>query len=98
MQNKDKSVRLETRSEYPVPAFDSASARTRTTADGNCLYGSLSILNVGSEKLTHSMRSLALNEMINHMDYFGTLFNILEYTLEEQLENTATHTVWGGEV
>ena len=32
------------RTEYSVQAFDSIDARTRTTADGNCLYSSLSIL------------------------------------------------------
>jgi hypothetical protein len=97
-QNKDKSVRLETRAEYSVRAFDSVYARTHTTADGNCLYSSLSILNVGSEKLTHSMRLLAINAMIHNKDYFKTLCNILGYSFEEQLERTATHKIWGGEV
>ncbi|CAF1307832.1 unnamed protein product [Rotaria sordida] len=41
MQNKDRFVRLELETEYSVQAFDSVYARTRTTADGNCLYSSL---------------------------------------------------------
>ncbi|CAF1553122.1 unnamed protein product [Adineta ricciae] len=98
MTNKDKSVRLETRAEYSVQTFDSVYARTRTTADGNCLYSSLSILNVGSEKLTHLMRLLAINAMIQNKDYFQTLYNILGNSFEVQLERTATHKVWGGEV
>ncbi|CAF1666301.1 unnamed protein product [Adineta ricciae] len=48
MTNKDKSVRLETRAEYSVHTFDSVYALTRTAADGNCLYSSVSILNVGN--------------------------------------------------
>ncbi|CAF1543156.1 unnamed protein product, partial [Adineta ricciae] len=74
-KNKDKSVRLETRAEYSVQAFDSVYALTHTTGDGNCLYSSLSILNVGSEKLTHSMRLLAINAMMQNKDYFQTLCN-----------------------
>ncbi|CAF4966418.1 unnamed protein product [Rotaria sp. Silwood1] len=54
MHNKDQSVRLKSKTEYSVQAFDSVYARIRTTADGNCLYSSLSIINIGSEKLTHS--------------------------------------------
>ena len=73
-------------------------ARTCTTADGNCLYSSLSILNIGSEKLTHSMRLLAVNAMINNSDYFRTVCKSLLYSFEEQLENTALNTIWGGEV
>ncbi len=98
MQNKDRSVRFESKTEYSVQAFDSVYARTRTTADGNCLYSSLSILNVGSEKLTHSMRLLAVNAMINNSDYFRRLCKSLRYSFEEQLKNTAQNTVWGGEV
>ncbi|CAM4847201.1 unnamed protein product [Rotaria magnacalcarata] len=48
-----------------VHTLDSVYARTRTTGHGNCLYSSLSIINIGSEKLTHSMRLLAVNAMIN---------------------------------
>ena len=98
MQNKDRSVRLQCRSEYSVQAFDSVYARTRTTADGNCLYSSLSIINIGSEKLTHSMRLLAVSAMINNSDYFQTLCEVLHYSFEEQLKRTAMDTIWGGEV
>ncbi|CAF4174715.1 unnamed protein product [Rotaria sordida] len=98
MQNKDRFVRLELETEYSVQAFDSVYARTRTTADGNCLYSSLSILNIGSEKLTHSMRLLAVNAMINNSDYFRTLCKSLGYSFEEQLKRTAKHKIWGGEV
>jgi hypothetical protein len=98
MHNKDRSVRLESKTEYSVPAFDSVYARTRTTADGNCLYSSLSILNIGSEKLTHSMRLLAVNAMINNSDYFQTLCKSLDYSFEEQLRRTTEHRKWGGEV
>ncbi|CAF1226978.1 unnamed protein product [Rotaria sp. Silwood1] len=73
MHNKDQSVQLKSKTEYSVQAFDSVYARTRTTADGNCLYSSLSIINIGSEKLTHSMILLAVNAMINNSDYFQTL-------------------------
>ncbi|CAF4000219.1 unnamed protein product [Rotaria sordida] len=96
--NKDKSVRLKSETEYSVQAFDSVYARTRTTADGNCLYSSLSILNVGSEKLTYSMRLLAVNVMINNRDYFQALCKVLHYPFEEQLKRTAMDTIWGGEV
>ncbi|CAF0843236.1 unnamed protein product [Adineta ricciae] len=82
MQNKDNSVRLETRAEYPVRAFDSVYTRTRTTGDGNCLYSSLSILSVGSEKLTHSMRLLAVYAVITNRSYFQKLCNTLGYTFE----------------
>ncbi|CAF3402008.1 unnamed protein product [Rotaria sp. Silwood2] len=98
MNNKDKSVRLKSKKEYSVQAFDSVYARTRTTADGNCLYSSLSILNIGSEKLTHSIRLLAVNVMLNNSDYFQRLCTVLHYTFEEQLKRTAMGTVWGGEV
>jgi len=96
--NKDQSVRLKSKTEYSVQAFDSVYARTRTTADGNCLYSSLSILNIGSEKLTHSMRLLAVNAMINNRDYFEILCTLLNSSFEEQLKRTAKNTIWGGEV
>ena len=35
MKNKDRSVRLESKTEYSVQAFDSVYARTRATTDGN---------------------------------------------------------------
>ncbi|CAF1352277.1 unnamed protein product [Rotaria sp. Silwood1] len=98
VHNKDQSVRLKSKTEYSVQAFDSVYARTCTTADGNCLYSSLSILNIGSEKLTHSMRLLAVNAMINNSDYFQTLCKVLHYSFEEQLKRTAIDTIWGGEV
>ena len=98
MHNKDRSVQLKSTTEYSVQAFDSVYARTRTTADGNCLYSSLSILNIGSEKLTHSMRLLAVNAMINNSDYFQILCTLLNYSFEEQLKRTAMNTIWGGEV
>ena len=98
MKNKDRSVRLGSNTEYSIQAFDSIYARTRTTADGNCLYSSLSILNIGSEKLTHSMRLLAVNAMINNSDYFRTLCKSLGYSFKDQLQKTARNTVWGGEV
>jgi hypothetical protein len=98
VHNTDRSVRLKSTTEYSVQAFDSVYARTRTTADGNCLYSSLSILNIGSEKLTHSMRLLGVNAMINNSDYFRTLCKSLDYSFEEQLKRTAKHSVWGGEV
>ena len=80
IQNKDRSVRLESQTEYSVQAFDSVYARTHTTGDGNCLYSSLSILNIGSEKLTHPMRLLAVNAMINNSDYFRRLCKSLDYS------------------
>ena len=89
MNNKDQSVRLKSKTGYSVQAFDSVYARTCTTADGNCLYSSLSIINIGSEKLTHSMRLLAVNAMINNSDYFQTLCKVLRYSFEEQLKRTA---------
>jgi hypothetical protein len=64
VHNKDPSVRLKSKTEYCVQAFDSVYARTHTSADGNCLYSSLSIINIGSEKLTHSMRLLAPETVI----------------------------------
>ncbi|CAF3382121.1 unnamed protein product [Rotaria socialis] len=96
--NKDQSVRLKLKAEYSVQAFDSVYARTRTTGDGNCLYSSLSIINIGSEKLTHSMRLLAVNAMINSRDYFEKLCKLLHYSFEEQLKRTAMNTIWAGEV
>jgi hypothetical protein len=96
--NKDQSVRLKPKTEYSVQAFDSVYARTSTTADGNCLYSSLSILNIGSEKLTHSMRLLAVNAMINNRDYFQILCTLLNSSFEIQLKRTAENTIWGGEV
>ncbi|CAF1273477.1 unnamed protein product [Rotaria sordida] len=98
VHNKDQSVRLKSKTGYSVQAFDSVYARTCTTADGNCLYSSLSIINIGSEKLTHSMRLLAVNAMINNSDYFQTLCKVLQYSFEEQLKRTAMDTIWGGEV
>ena len=98
MKNKERSVRLESNIEHSIQAFDSVYARTRTTADGNCLYSSLSILNIGSERLTHSMRLLAVNAMINNSGYFRTLSETLHYPYEEQLKKTAQNTIWGGEV
>ncbi|CAM4963984.1 unnamed protein product [Rotaria socialis] len=47
--NKDHSVRLKPKTEYSVQAFDSVYARTRTTGDSNCLYSSLSIINIGRD-------------------------------------------------
>jgi hypothetical protein len=98
VHNTDRSVRLKSTTEYSVQAFDSVYARTRTTADGNCLYSSLSILNIGSEKLTHSMRLLAVNAMINNSDYFQALCKVFHCSFEGQLERTATHQKWDGEV
>jgi hypothetical protein len=98
MNNKDQSVRLKSKTEYSVQAFDSVYARVLTTGDGNCLYSSLSIINIGSEKLTHSMRLLAVNSMINNSDYFQTLCEVLHYPFKEQLKRTAMDTIWGGEV
>ncbi|CAF1656133.1 unnamed protein product [Rotaria magnacalcarata] len=48
VHNKDQSVRLKPKTEYSVQAFDSVYARTRTTGDGNYLYSSLSIINIGT--------------------------------------------------
>ncbi|CAF3327150.1 unnamed protein product [Rotaria sp. Silwood2] len=98
VHNKDQSVRLKSKTEYSVQAFDSVYARICTTADGNCLYSSLSIINIGSEKLTHSMRLLAVNAMINNTDYFQILCTLLNSSFEEQLKRTARNTIWGGEV
>jgi hypothetical protein len=98
MQNKDQSVRLESKKEHSVSAFSSVYAQTRTTKDGNCLYSALSILNIGSEKLTHSMRLLAVNTMINRSDYFQSVCTSLNLSFERELERTARNTVWGGEV
>ena len=98
MQNKDRSVQFASKTEHSIQAFDLVYARTRTTADGNCLYSSLSILNVGSERLTHSMRLLAVNAMINRSDYFRSVCTSLNLSFERELERTARNTVWGGEV
>ena len=98
MQNKDQSVRLESKKEHSVSAFSSVYAQTRTTRDGNCLYSALSILNIGSEKLTHSMRLLAVNAMINRSDYFRSVCTSFNVSLERALERTARNTVWGGEI
>ena len=62
------------------------------------VYSSLSIINIGSEKLTHLMRLLAVNAMINNSDYFQTLCKVLQYSFEEQLKRTAMDTIWGAEV
>ena len=70
MHNKDQSVKLRQETEYSVHAFDSVYERIYTTADGNCLYNSLSIIRIGSEKLTQSMRFSAVNAMINNRDHF----------------------------
>ena len=98
MHNRDQSIRLQLRTEYSVQAFDSIYARTCTSADGNCLYSSLSILNIGSEKLTHSMRLLAIHAMIDNKDYFQSLCALFNSSLGEQLQRTMSNTVWGGEV
>ena len=98
VHNRDQSVRLQLTTEYSVQAFDSIHARTCTSADGNCLYSSLSILNIGSEKLTHSMRLLAVHAMIDNKDYFQLLCASLNYSFKEQLQRTARNTTWGGEV
>ncbi|CAF1284971.1 unnamed protein product [Rotaria magnacalcarata] len=97
VHSKDQSVRLKPKTEYSVQALDSVYARTRTTGHGNCLYSSLSIINIGSEKLTHSMRLLAVNAMINSRDYFEKLCKLLHYSFEEQLKRTAMNTIWAGE-
>ena len=98
MNNKDQFVRLKSKTGYSVQAFDSVYARTCTAADGNCLYSSLSIINIGSERLTHSMRLLAVNAMINNSDYFQTLCKVLRYSFEEELKRTAMDTIWGAEI
>ena len=98
MHNKDQSVRLQSKTEYSIQAIYSVYDRTRAAADGNSLYSSLSILNFASEKLTHSMRFLAVNAMINNRDYFQTLCKSLDYSFEEQLTRTAKRKIWGGEV
>jgi hypothetical protein len=98
VHNRDRSVKLKPITGYSVQAFDSVYARTRTTGDGNCLYSSLSIINIGSEKLTHSMRLLAVNAMLNNIDYFKRLSNVFKCSFEEQIKNTAMDKTWGGEV
>ncbi len=93
-KGKDRFVRLESKTEYSVQASHSVYARTRTNPDGNCLYSSLSILNIGSEKLTHSMRLLAVSAMINNSDYFRTLCKSLNYSFEEHLKRfTMIHSI-----
>ena len=89
---------MKAETEYSIQAFDSVYARTHTTADGNCLYSSLSILNIGSEKLTHSMRLLAVHAMIDNKDYFQLICALLNSSFEEQLQRTTRDTIWGGEV
>ena len=96
--NRDRSVKLRSEIEYSVQAFDAVYSRTRTAGDGNCLYNSLSIIKIGSEKLTHSMRLLAVNAMINNSDHFKTICRLLKYSFEEQIRRTATSEQWGGEV
>ena len=98
VHNRDQSIRLHWKTECSVQAFDSIYARTCTSADGNCLYSSLSISNIGSEKLTDSMRLLAVHAMIDNKDYFQLLCASLNYSFEEQLQRTARNTTWGGEV
>jgi hypothetical protein len=44
------------------------------------------------------MRLLAVNAMINNSDYFQTLCKVFHYSFEGELERTATHKKWGGEV
>jgi hypothetical protein len=96
--NRDRSVKLRPKIEYSIEVFDEVYARTRTTGDGNCLYNSLSIIKIGSEKLIHSMRLLAVNAMINNSDHFKTLCRLLNYSFKEQMNRTATDEKWGGEV
>ncbi|CAF1076026.1 unnamed protein product [Rotaria magnacalcarata] len=96
--NKDRSVKIRPKIEYSVEAFDAFYARTHTTGDGNCLYNSLSIIKIGSEELTHSMRLLAVNAMVNNSNHFKTICRLLNYSFAEQLRRTATNEQWGGEV
>jgi hypothetical protein len=44
------------------------------------------------------MRLLAVNAMISNRDYFEALCKVFHYSFEGQLERTATHQKWGGEV
>ena len=85
MNKKDQSVQLKSKAECFVQAFDSVYGRTPTITDGNHLFSSLSIIRIGFEKLTHSMRFLAANLMINNSDYFQTLCKVLHYPFVEQL-------------
>jgi hypothetical protein len=57
------------------------------------LYNSLSIINIGSEKLTQSMRLLAVNAMINKSDYFKRICKALSNSFEEQIKRTATDEI-----
>ena len=43
----------------------------RTTADGNCLYSSISIHLVKSEKLCHILRSLSVIELALNLSYYS---------------------------
>ncbi len=98
VHNRDRSVKLQPMTGYSVQAFDSVYARTLTTGDGNCLYSSLSIIKIGSEKLTHSMRLLAVNAMLNNIDYFKRLCKVFDCTFEGQIERIATNKTWSGEI
>ena len=89
------SVRLISKTGYSAQAFDAIYARTRTAADGNCLYSPLSIINIGSEKLTHSIRLLAVHAMINNRDYCQLVCALLNSSLKEQLRRTMSNSVWG---
>ena len=66
--------------------------------NGNCMYNSLSIIKIGSEELTHSMRLLTVNAIINNSNHFKTIYRLLNCSFEEQLRRTATNEQWGGEV
>ena len=85
MNKKDQSIQLKSKTECSVEAFDSVYGRT-TITDDNYLFSSLSIIRIGFEKLTHSMRLLAVNLMINDSDYFQTLCKVLHYPFVEQLK------------
>ncbi|CAF2084958.1 unnamed protein product [Rotaria magnacalcarata] len=98
VHNKDRSVKIRPKIEYSVEAFDALYAPTHTTGDGNCLYSSLSIIKIGPEELTHSMRLLAVNAVINNSNHSKTICRLLNYSFEEQLKRTATNEQWGGEV
>ena len=95
MYNKDQSVKLRQKIEHSVRAFVSVYARIHTIGDGNCLYRSLSILEIGSEKLTKSMRLLAVNAMINNSDHCKRICKTLNYLFEEQMNRTATDKTMG---
>jgi hypothetical protein len=96
--NKDPSVKQRSKIGYSVQAFDSVYSRIRITGDGNCLYNSLSLIKIGSERLTLSMRLLAINAMINNSDHFRTLGRVLNSSFEEQISKTTTNQQWGEEV